>query len=132
MIVSFGTLASLAGVTVTDQTNTTIPSTYNVTNNVLTVDLHSVLNPSRLTISLNGVSDGVDSVNINIPMGILLGDVDASTRVDGNDVSAVQSHTRQPTDATNFRDDVDATGRIDGNDVSMTQAHTRTALPSPP
>jgi Dockerin type I domain len=62
-------------------------------------------------------------------MGVLIGDVDGNGRVDGNDVSAVQSHTRQSVDSTNFRYDVNASGLIDGNDVSMTQGHTRTSLP---
>ena len=49
--------------------------------------------------------------------------------MDGNDVSAVQSHMSQSVNDTNFRYDVNASGQIDGNDVSMTQAQTRTALP---
>ena len=65
-------------------------------------------------------------------MGILIGDSDATGRVDGNDVSATQSHTRQTTNNANFRYDVDVSGRIDGNDVSTTQGQTRTSLPTPP
>ena len=71
-------------------------------------------------------------VNAAGTMGLLIGDVDATGRVDGNDVSGVQSRTRQTTDGTNYRYDVDFSGRIDGNDVSETQGHTRTALPSHP
>lgn len=85
-------------------------------------------NAQRIAISLT-VNDGVNTSPVVVPMGLLEGDVDANGRVDGNDVSTVQSHTRQTTDATNYRDDVDITGRIDGNDVSATQSHTRTALP---
>jgi hypothetical protein len=96
---------------------------------VVTVPLTNVANAQRLTISLFGVNDGIRTGDVSVPMSVLLGDVDATGRVDGNDVSAVQSHTRQTTDGTNYRDDVDATGRIDGNDVSTTQAHTRTSLP---
>jgi hypothetical protein len=62
-------------------------------------------------------------------MGVLIGDVNATGGVDGNDVAAVQSHTRQPVTSANFRFDVNASGGIDGNDVSLTQSHTRTALP---
>jgi hypothetical protein len=62
-------------------------------------------------------------------MGLLIGDVNASKLVDGNDVSAVQSHTRQSVNNTNFRYDVNASGLIDGNDVSLTQGQTRTSLP---
>jgi hypothetical protein len=65
-------------------------------------------------------------------MGGLVGDVNATGSVDGNDVSAVQGQTRQTANSTNFRYDVNATGLIDGNDVSLTKSHTRTFQPSPP
>jgi hypothetical protein len=56
--------------------------------------------------------------------------VNATRGVDGNDVSAVQSHTRQPVNSDAMaRFDVNVTGGIDGNDVSITQSHTRTSLP---
>jgi len=62
-------------------------------------------------------------------MGVLVGDVNSTGSVDGNDVSAVQAQTRHPVDSTNFRDDVNTTGSIDGNDVSLVQSKTRTSLP---
>jgi hypothetical protein len=104
--------------------------------NQCTVNLTGVQNQTYTTVTLNGVTFrcgfGTLSPAPSGTMGVLLGDVDATGRVDGNDVSAVQSHTRQTTDGTNYRFDVDATGRIDGNDVSTTQGRTRTGLPSPP
>jgi hypothetical protein len=72
---------------------------------------------------------GNSATSISTTMAVLLGDVDENGRVDGNDVSGVQSHTRQVADGNNFRNDVDVNGRIDGNDVSATQSQTRTALP---
>jgi hypothetical protein len=62
-------------------------------------------------------------------MGVLLGDVNASKRVDAKDVSAVQSHTNQSLSSNNFRYDVDVSGVIDGNDVSITQGQTGTSIP---
>jgi len=97
--------------------------------NQIFVNLTGVNNAQRINVTLNGVNDGTNIADVVIPMGVLLADVDATGRVDGNDVSSVQSHTRQTVDSTNFRFDVDLTGRIDGNDVSVTQAHTRTSLP---
>ena len=102
--------------------------------NQCTVNLTHVSTGQYITVTLNNVMDKANnSGNVVSPqMGILVGDVDATGRVDGNDVSAVQSHTRQTVGDANFRFDVDTTGRIDGNDVSDTQAHTRTGLPSSP
>jgi len=103
--------------------------------NQYTVNLTKVSNAQYLQVNLSNVTDtlgNTSSVVSSPQMGVLVGDVDHTGRVDGNDVSAIQSHTRQTANATNFRDDVDASGRIDGNDVSLTQSSTRTGLPSSP
>lgn len=100
--------------------------------NQVTVNLNGVSTGQYLTVTLNGLTAAGITGNVLSPqIGILVGDVDTSGRVDGNDVSAVQSHTRQTPDKMIFRYDVNATGRIDGNDVSTTQSQTRTGLPSP-
>jgi DNA-binding transcriptional regulator GbsR (MarR family) len=60
--------------------------------------------------------------------GVLIGDVNSSSAVDGNDVSALQTHIRQPVNSTTFRYGVNATGATDGSDVSATQGQIRTSL----
>jgi hypothetical protein len=100
-----------------------------ISGNQVTVNLTNVSNAQTLMINLTGVSDGTETLNVSVPMGVLLGDVNATRGVDGNDVSAVQAHTRQNASATSFRFDVNATGGIDGNDVSAVQGATRTSLP---
>jgi plastocyanin len=97
------------------------------------VNLTGVTNAQLIGVTLN-VTDSFGQSFVNpqgtpINMGVLLGDVNASGLVDGNDVSAVQSHTRQSVNSTNFRYDVNTSGSIDGNDVSATQAATRTSIP---
>jgi PKD repeat protein len=98
------------------------------------VNLTGVSNQQYLSIALINAKDTTGAIGtvIGPQMGVLIGDVDASGRVDGNDVSGVQSDTRQSANGTNYRFDVNADGRIDGNDVSATQGSTRTGLPSPP
>jgi len=90
-----------------------------------------VTNAQHFGAKLDGVQDDVGAIlnNLSARMDVLVGDVDATRVVDGNDVSGVQSHTRQSLNITNFRYDVNASGLIDGNDVSLTQGHTRTSLP---
>jgi hypothetical protein len=97
------------------------------------VNLTGVTNAQLIGVTLN-VTDSFGQSFVNpqgtpINMGVLLGDVNATGGIDGNDVSAVQSHTRQPVNNTNFRYDVNTSGLIDGNDVSITQGQTRTSLP---
>jgi hypothetical protein len=99
------------------------------------VNLTNVSNVQYVTVTLNGVLDATGaSGNIVSPqMGVLIGDVNATGGVDGNDVAAVQSHTRQPVNSdAQARFDVNASGAIDGNDVAITQGQTRTSLPSTP
>jgi hypothetical protein len=104
------------------------------------VSLTGVANAQFHLITLNGVPvhdstagspNGGNATlnNASVQLGLLVGDVNGSGLVDGNDVSAVQSNTRQPVNAMTFRYDVNTSGGIDGNDVSITQAHTRTSLP---
>jgi hypothetical protein len=62
-------------------------------------------------------------------MGVLVGDVNASGRVDAADVSLVRQQTLQPIDSTNFREDVNTSGRIDAADVSIVRQQTLTSLP---
>ena len=91
----------------------------------ITVNLAGVPNAQTLVVTLFGVNN---EANVSVPMGVLHGDVNATRIVDGNDVSAVQSNTRQRASSTNFRMDVNTTGLIDGNDVSAVQSRTRTRL----
>jgi hypothetical protein len=74
-------------------------------------------------------NDGTVTTNVTIPMSVLLGDVDASRRVDSTDVFQVRQQTLQNANSSNFRMDVDVSGRIDSNDVFITRQQTLTSLP---
>jgi hypothetical protein len=99
--------------------------------NEYTVSLTGVPNASHVTVTLNGVTDVSNNgpSPISVRMDVLWADVNQTGGVDGNDVSAVQAHTRQTANSGNYLDDVNITGGIDGNDVSRAQSQTRTALP---
>jgi len=99
--------------------------------NQYTVQLGNVTNAQSVAVTLNGVKDtaGANLTGVKARMAVLQGDVNGSRVVDGNDVSSVQSKTRQVADSTNFKRDVNVSGNIDGNDVSLTQSQTRTRLP---
>jgi hypothetical protein len=80
-------------------------------------------------ITLTGVSDGINTNDVNIPMGVLLGDVNGSRRVDAADVSLVRQQTLQAITPSNFREDINVSGRIDAADVSTARQQTLTSLP---
>jgi hypothetical protein len=99
------------------------------------VQLTGVTNAQYHFVTLNGVpvhnntNSGNATLNdVSAQLPLLVGDVNGSKLVDGNDVSAVQAKTRQTVTTTNFRLDVNASGLIDGNDVSLTQSKSRTSL----
>jgi hypothetical protein len=95
------------------------------------VNLTGVTNAQIITVSLSNVSDsaGDFSSSISAQMGVLIGDVDASARVDAADVSLVRQQALQPITSSNFREDINATGRIDAADVSIVRQQTLTSLP---
>jgi hypothetical protein len=98
-----------------------------------TVQLSGVPNAQYTTVQLTGVLDnGGHTLNGAATMGVLLGDVNASGRVDAADVSSVRQQTLQTITTSNFRNDLNTSGRIDAADVSVARQQTLTSLPSPP
>ena len=95
------------------------------------VNLTGVTNAQVLKVGLTNVSDsaGDFSPAVSAQLGVLLGDVDGSARVDAADVSAVRQQTLQPVTSANFREDINASGRIDAADVSVVRQQTLTSLP---
>ncbi len=125
-------LTNVGGATVTSGTGTV--ATGNIdsadTHNYI-VNLTGVTNVQVITVSLNSVTDSLGNFSsaVSASMGVLLGDVNASKRVDAADVSLVRQQTLQPVSPSNFRADVNATGRIDAADVSIARQQTLTSLP---
>ncbi len=95
------------------------------------VSLTRVTNAQRLSVTLTNVQDatGDFSNTLSILMGVLLGDVNASGRVDAADVSLARQQTLQPITSSNFREDINTSGRIDAADVSIARQQTLTSLP---
>jgi hypothetical protein len=98
--------------------------------NQCTVELTGVANAEYTTVNLNGVVDNSGNIgDVSVTMGVLLGDVNGSGRVDAADVSLVRQQTLQAITVSNFREDINASGRIDAADVSIARQQTLTSLP---
>jgi len=95
------------------------------------VPLTNVTNAQHLVITLDGVQDAAGAIlnNLVARMDVLLGDVDASGRVDSTDVFQVRQQSLQNANSSNFRTDVDESGRIDSTDIFITRQQTLTSLP---
>jgi uncharacterized repeat protein (TIGR03803 family) len=99
--------------------------------NQVFVNLTGVANAQKITLTLVGANDGTSRADIPVSMGVLLGDVNGSGRVDSSDVFQVRQQTLQNANSSNFRMDVDESGRIDSTDAFMTRQQSLTSLPSP-
>jgi serine protease AprX len=130
VVVIFGQPVNFTGVSVTSGTGTVSSTTGNGTNQA-TINLSGVTNAQTITVTLFGASFAIGgaSADIPIPIGVLLGDVNASRRTDAGDVTQVRNKTVSIPDATTFRMDVNASGRIDAGDVTTTRNATVTVLP---
>jgi hypothetical protein len=127
IVVTFGGPVTFSTAQVTTG-NGSVSST-STNNNQVFINLTGVTNAQTIQVTLVAVNDGTATANVSIPMSILLGDVNASKRVDAADVSQVRQQTLQPVTSSNFREDINASGRIDAADVSIARQQTLTSLP---
>lgn len=95
----------------------------------ITVNVAGVANAQTINIDLLGVTAGGASATISIPMGVLLGDVNASRAVDSGDVFLAQQQNGLALDESNFTEDVNTSGRIDSGDVFLVRQRNPSALP---
>ena len=107
----------------------TLASSPAVSGNQVTVDLTNVSNAQVLTINLFGVSDGVNSGDISIPMGILAGDTTGDGAVNSADISQTKSRSGAVLGSANFRSDTNIDGNINSADISQVKSKSGTALP---
>ncbi|MDB6057564.1 MAG: hypothetical protein JWO95_1408 [Verrucomicrobiales bacterium] len=131
VIVTFEAPVTISSVTVTPGPNKTaeVLSTPIITGSDVTINLTNVANQQTLAINLNGVTQGPNTGNVSIPMGILLGDVDSDRNVSGSDVNVVKAKVGASVSAdSNYRKDVDIDGNISGSDVNQTKAKVGSGL----
>jgi uncharacterized delta-60 repeat protein len=95
----------------------------------LTANLTGVTNAQRIIVTLVGVSDGTNTGNLSVPMGMLLGDVTGGGSVNSTDISQTKLQSGQAVTNANFREDVNASGSINATDVSSVKLKSGTALP---
>lgn len=106
-----------------------LPASATASGSVVTINCVGITNAQTIAVNLNGVSDGNVTANVTVPVGILLGDVDASRRTDGGDVTLVRNQTVNTPTQANFRADLNASGRIDAGDIAIARQASVTALP---
>jgi hypothetical protein len=97
-----------------------------VSGNTVTIPLTNITNAQVKNVRLYSVNGGGDLI---IPLGVVVGDLNASHGVNATDVSTAKLRVGQAVDATNFRADVLANGAINATDVSSVKLRSGTAIP---
>jgi CSLREA domain-containing protein len=133
IVVTFPRAVSVASISVVPDPNkagaTANVSSASVNAAQVTVNLSDVSNAQTISLSLHNVSDGVNTNDVIVPMGVLLGDVNSSRKVNSTDVSVTQSKVGEALSNANFREDVNLDGAIKSTDVSTVQSKVGTSLP---
>jgi len=97
----------------------------------VTVDLTQVSNAQKITLTLFNVSDGTNTGDVSVPIGVLLGDTSGDGFVNSLDISQTrdQSGRKAKNNPPNFREDLNADGYINSADISIVRTQGGTRLP---
>ena len=128
MVVNFSTSVTVSSATVTCGTGS-VGSISGSGTPTITVNLTGVTSAQRITVTLNSVSDGTNTGDIPISIGVLVGDVSANGTVNASDVSRTKTQVGQTVTSSNFREDVNASGTISSTDVAVVKSNVGTSLP---
>ena len=95
----------------------------------ITVNLTGVTNAQEIILTLTGVNDGTNIGDLDVQMGVLIGDTSGNGIVNASDVSQTKAQSGNPVTASNFREDVNTNGAINASDISAVKTKSGTALP---
>jgi hypothetical protein len=104
-----------------------------IAGSTMIVQLTSVVNAQRLTVSLSNVTDTTGQVLPTLPVtiGFLAGDTSGSGSVNATDIGQTKAQSGQAVTASNFRMDVTASGTsISASDVGLVKSSAGTQLPA--
>jgi Dockerin type I domain len=102
-----------------------------VSGNIVTVPLTNIADAQVIDVQINGVTGASNqpAVNVNIPMGFLIADVNGNRTVNSSDVALTKSQVGQLVSNGNFREDVNASGTITATDVAIVKSDVGHSLP---
>ena len=128
IVFTFPTAVTFTGAAVSGGVGTVSNSSGSGTTTI-TLDLTGVTNAQRITITLVGASDGTNTGDLNVPMGVLAGDTTGNGSVNASDVGLTKLKSGQVVDSSNFRNDLNVNGSINASDVSSVKLKSGSALP---
>ena len=94
----------------------------------ITVNLTGVTSAQRITVTLFNVSDGTNRGDLDVQMGVLVGDTNGDGFVNSGDSQQTRNRSGQTTDGTNFRSDVNDDGTVNSGDTVAVRSRSGTSL----
>lgn len=128
VILNFSSPITASGASVT--TGVGDVSEASVMDSEITVDLTGVTNAQQIVLTLLGVSDGVNTNDVSIPIRILFGDTNGNGSVNASDVAQTKAQLGQPVSNSNYRNDPNANGTINASDAAIVKSQVGTSIPS--
>jgi hypothetical protein len=135
IVVSFVNPVTVSGSTTpppsaATMTGTGTVSSITVAESEVTVNLTGVTDMQRITVTLLNVSDGTSTNNIDVSMGVLIGDVQENGSVSAGDIGFTKQQSSPGTvTASNFRTDINANGAVNAADIAMVKSKSGDVLP---
>jgi hypothetical protein len=128
VVLTFPSAVTFTNATVTTGVGSVNSSSGSGTTTV-TVNLTGVTNAQTIKVTLQGVTDGVNTGDLTVPMGMLLGDTNGNASVNASDLTQVKIQSGQAATGSNFRTDVNVNGVINASDITFVKLRSGTALP---
>jgi hypothetical protein len=89
-------------------------------------------NAQYITVQLNNVSDGTNTISPAVTFGLLIGDTSGNGVVNSSDVAMTKAQSGAAACPPNFRSDVNGDGIINSSDVAQVKSNVGNSLPTPP
>ena len=99
--------------------------------NTMTVNLKSVSDVQKITVTLSDVTSSTSQVlpDTSVSANMLIGDTTADKRVTNSDVTQTRGQVGQPVTGSNFREDVKVDGAINNADLTLVRSDVGHSLP---
>ena len=89
-------------------------------------------NAQYITIQLNNVSDGTNTISPAVTFGLLIGDTNGNGTVNAADVAQTKAQSGAAACPPTFRADVNIDGNINASDIALVKSNVGNSLPTPP
>ena len=93
------------------------------------VPLSGVTNAQVLTLHVENVTDGNDTIDVDVNIGFLIGDTTGNRTVNSSDISQTKAASGAVINPINARIDVTVDGIFNATDISVVKAASGTAVP---